>query len=272
MTEEKATNYYVDEAGDLTFFDKRGRIIVGKPGVSQLFMVGVAHLPQPKQAAIKLQLLRQYLLADPYFKDVPSMKPESKKTSLCFHAKNDLPEVRREVFKLLPTLQPKVQVAIRRKQDLAHTAKQSFKQFKRKMNINAIYDDLVKRLFKNLLHKADENHIICAVRGDSARQQALEEAIQKAQKNFHKKWNISVNNKILIRTAYPPESPGLQVIDYYLWALQRMLERGEDRFFQLLAPGFRLIMDLDDTRNNHYGQWYSDKNPISLQKIKPIAG
>ena len=88
MNEEKVINhYYVDEAGDLTFFDKRGRIIVGKPGVSQLFMIGVAHLPNPKQAAAELQQLRHGLLSDPYFKSVPSMQPESKKTCLKSDAK-----------------------------------------------------------------------------------------------------------------------------------------------------------------------------------------
>ena len=41
------------------------------------------------------------MLADPYFKDVPSLQAEEKKTALLFHAKDDLPEVRREVFSLI---------------------------------------------------------------------------------------------------------------------------------------------------------------------------
>jgi hypothetical protein len=40
-------------------------------------------------------------LADPYFKGVPSMQADAKKTALFFHAKDDLPEVRREVFRVL---------------------------------------------------------------------------------------------------------------------------------------------------------------------------
>ena len=51
-----------------------------------------------------------------------------------------------------------------------------------------------------------------------------------------------------------------------------MFERGEDRFFHLLAPAYRLVMDLDGTRNNPYGEWYSDYNPLELKKIKPVAG
>ena len=49
----------------------------------------------------ELAALRAQLLSDPYFKGVPSMLPEAKKTALFFHAKDDLPEVRREVFKVL---------------------------------------------------------------------------------------------------------------------------------------------------------------------------
>jgi hypothetical protein len=62
------------------------------------------------------------------------------------------------------------------------------------------------------------------------------------------------------------------VVDYYLWALQRLMERKEDRFFTLLAKDFRLIMDIDDTRAKPYGQWYSDQNPLMLQKIMPATG
>jgi len=72
--------------------------------------------------------------------------------------------------------------------------------------------------------------------------------------------------------AYPSEYAGLQVIDYYLWALQRLFERGEDRFFNLVAKDYRLVMDLDDKRNKPYGEWYSDANPLELKKIKPAAG
>ena len=66
--------------------------------------------------------------------------------------------------------------------------------------------------------------------------------------------------------------PRLQVVDYYLWALQRMLERGEDRFFERLRPAYRLIMDLDDTVSKPYGEWYTDDNPLTLENMLPPAG
>ena len=271
MAEKRpVNNYYVDEAGDTTLFNKRGHTIIGKEGVSRVFMVGVAYLPDSKLAHHELEKLRDKLLADPYFKGVPSMQPEAKKTAICFHATDDLPEVRREVFKLLPEFGAKVQVAIRRKEYLVKTAR-LLHQRKTKISPDDIYDDLVKRLFKTGLHTAKKNRIVFARRG-KVRRRALENAIKKAKINFEKKTGICFDSETVIFSAYPSQYAGLQVIDYYLWALRRMFERGEDRFFRLLAPAYRLVMDLDDTRNKPYGQWYSDANPLELEKIKPVAG
>jgi hypothetical protein len=272
VNEDNIKHYFVDEAGDLTLFDKRGRIIVGCVGVSNFFMLGVADLPDPIHANVVLSKLRKQLLADPYFKGVPSMQPKSKKTAIHFHASKDLPEVRREVFKILTQIDVKIQVIIRRKMELALTARSAYQKYGKKFSPNDAYDDLVKRLFRNLLHKADENRIVIARRGKSPRLKALRNAIDKAKVNFQEKWDIQSESQITIQAAYPYQFAGLQIIDYYLWALQRLYEQQEDRFFDMLAPRFRMIMDIDDKRNKPYGEWYTDHNPLTVQKIKPSAG
>ena len=71
----------------------------------------------------------------------------------------------------------------------------------------------------------------------------------RAKRNFTARWGIAHDKPTLIDSAYPSECMGLQIVDYYLWALQRLYERGEDRFFNLVAKDYRLMMDLDDTRN-----------------------
>lgn len=267
--EQKINFFFVDEAGDLTLFNKKGQILVGNEGVSKCFIVGFTYIPNPRLVKFELEKLRKALLADPYFKDVPSMQLQSKKTALLFHAKDDLPEVRREVFKLLPQFNVKVQVAIKRKGELALFAKQMFDLTNQKIKENEIYDELIKRLFRNVLHKAQENVILFARRGVSNRNIALEQAIQNAKRNFEIAYNKKSDKPVKIYSSYSHESYGLQVIDYYLWALQRMFEKGEDRFFELVKNDYRLIMDLDDTRNKPYGEWYSDSNMLALKKLKP---
>src|SRR5665809_25888 len=108
-------HYFVDEAGDMVLFDKKGRISVGRGDVPRCFMVGLVDLPDPAAAHAKLEDLRSSLLAEPFFNTAPSMRPESNKTAVFFHAKDDLPEVRYEVMKLLPSFGAKVIIGIRRK-------------------------------------------------------------------------------------------------------------------------------------------------------------
>ncbi len=63
----------MDEAGDMTLFNKKGKIIIGYEGVSKCFMVGFAWVEDPHLAMDLLEKLREELLKDPYFKNVPSM-------------------------------------------------------------------------------------------------------------------------------------------------------------------------------------------------------
>ena len=94
-------HFFVDEAGDPTLFDAKGRILVGQDGCSETFIVGKLGVEDSAALHAALEQLRAALPADPYFKRVPSMQAERGKTARVFHAKDDVPEVRREVFKLL---------------------------------------------------------------------------------------------------------------------------------------------------------------------------
>jgi len=130
----------------------------------------------------------------------------------------------------------------------------------------ALYDELVSRLFRNVLHKADENRIMFARRGKNDRREALESAIQKAKLRFSQKWGVGHDRPTSIDAGHPWENVGLQIVDYYLWAVQRLYERGEDRFFRAVQSDYRLIMDIDNKENKPYGEWFCDRNPLTLDK------
>jgi hypothetical protein len=264
-------HHFVDEAGDTTLFNRKKHSVLGREGVSNYFMVGVAFIPDPVALDNALSRLRADLLADPFLNRIPSLQPERRKTAVTFHAKDDVPEVRIRVFQLLTTFEIKIFVAVRTKKVLADEAR-SIYRFGRRISENEIYDDLFSRQFRNRLHLADVNEIVVARRGSKDRTKALMVAIHKAQTSFSAKWGEREFGKVRLRTAQPSESAGLQAIDYFLWALQRLYERREDRFFAPLARHYRLIMDLDDTRRRPYGEWYSDSNPLTLEKLKPVTG
>jgi len=132
---------------------------------------------------------------------------------------------------------------------------------------------MVKTLFKEALHKADRNVIVFARRSKRAREKALAEAIERAKANFERDTGMPSDRPTSIISSVPSESCGLQAIDYFLWALQRLYERGEDRYFEYLAAHYRLIMDFDDRRSGkRYGTWYSDQNPLTGGRIMPVTG
>ena len=103
--------------------------------------------------------LRFALLADPYFAGVPSFRPGRKQTALGFHARDDVPEVRYAVFKLLAE----------RKDDLRFHAVVADKTViaaqeieKRRLDPqaryqkNSLYDDLIRQLYRKFHRIAGE--------------------------------------------------------------------------------------------------------------------
>jgi hypothetical protein len=80
----------------------------------------------------------------------------------------------------------------------------------------------------------------------------------------------TIDRPTTITSSTPSETACLQVVDYFLWALQRMVERREDRFFALLAAKYRLVIDRDDDRRFGYGEYYNAKYPLTLEKLMPV--
>lgn len=259
-------HYFVDEAGDPNLFKKHGKSIVGQDGCSKFFILGIADVEEPEIVATELEAFRQRLLSDPYFKGIPSFDPAQRKTALMFHAKDDLPEVRREVFSLLLKHKIRFYAVARDKQVILNKieAHQKLKPTY-KYHPNQLYDRCVSRLFKERLHKHDGYMIHFARRGSSDRTDALERALEAGRLNFRKKWGITGTSPIEIKAAQPYEVVCLQVIDYYLWAIQRLFERGEDRFLQLVWSQAGLIHDVDDTREIEYGVYYTQRKPLTAE-------
>ena len=262
-------NYFVDESGDGVLFNRKGRVVVGMGGCSRFFILGLVDIPEPDALGRDLDNLRTRLLADPYFKGVPSMQPEARKTARVFHAKDDLPEVRREVFSLLTQHPVRFFAVVRDKRKLLEYVRQrGERDASYRYSPNELYDYLVRRLFKDRLHKDDEYQICFARRGKADRTAALLAALQAARSRFSQQWGIISRAPTHVMPATPERCPGLQVADYYLWALQRLYERNEERYVALLWSSFSLVHDLDDTREAQYGVYYSKKRPLTLAAIK----
>jgi len=263
----------VDEAGDGNLFDRKGRVIVGTEGCSRFFMLGLADIEDPAAVGAELDELRARLLADPYFNGVPSMQPEARKTALAFHAKDDLPEVRREVFSLLLRHDVGFFAVVRDKTKVLEYVRQRNERGPGyRYHTNELYDHLVRRLFKERLHKDDRYQVYFARRGNRDRTQALSEALLVARQRFTEQKGTASAAPIEVVPTTPRSCPGLQAVDYFLWGLQRLYERREERFVQLLWPTVRLVHDVDDTREAGYGAYYTKRKPLTAAALGGVPG
>jgi Protein of unknown function (DUF3800) len=270
-TESK--HYFVDEAGDPTVFGARGQVLVGSAGCSRFFILGLADVEEPMKLAADLAALRTRLIADPYFRGVPSMQPEQRKTVLLFHAKDDLPEVRREVFELIRRHAIHFSAVVRDKLAiLAYVRRRNEADQDYRYRPNELYDFMVRRLFKERLHKYGAYRVCFARRGRADRTEALTQALDIARRRFAEEQGIAVDVAIDVVPASPVQEGALQAVDYFLWALQRAFERYEDRFLRLLWPQCSVVIDADDSREKGYGRYYTRQKPLTAAALKEAEG
>jgi hypothetical protein len=213
-----------------------------------------------------LTQLRIELLNDPYFKKIPSMQPERKKTAISFHAQNDLSEVRREVFRCLMNHDLRFYAVVRDKMDLlAFVQQENERNTEYKYNGNELYDTLVVELFKDHHPMGKNVHVCFSTRGNKSRNKALRKAIQDAEIEYEKIFSFEWEANITIQSTVPKYKAGLQAVDYYLWALQRFYERREERFIEMLWSQVGDIIDLDFLDKGRKRVFFRKSRPLNLK-------
>ena len=265
---------FVDEAGGSTLFGgQRGSgMIVGNEGCSQYFIMGKLEVHDPESVSRALAELHQTILNDPYFSGVESFKPERRKTALGFHANNDLPEVRFQVFNFLKGQGDRIRfhaVVADKRVIAAQEQKRRETDSAARYDPNSLYDGLIRSLFskRHTLSKSESYKVCIAKRGKSDRNAALRQAIGHAENDFEKTfgfrrgtWHIEVSS--------PEQTNCLQAVDYFLWAVQRFYERKEDRFLNLLWPQIGEIHDLHLDKKAS-GAFFSGKDIPTLETAFP---
>lgn len=259
-------HHFVDEAGTPTLFARRRKAIVGQEGCSNYFILGALDIDEPETVERGLADLRARLLADPYFKGVPSMQPEKLRTAAFFHAKDDPAEVRYEVFKLLVTYPVRFRAVVRDKHRvLADVAERNRSEPDYRYNENELYDSLVSHLFRWGFHQGDHFRIRFARRGKSDRTAALTTALSHARTIYEQHFGITGRASVEIIPSRPKDSGGLQAVDYFLWALQRLYEHDDDRYWEFVRSKAAVVYDMDDRRKNPFGVYYRGENPLTKE-------
>lgn len=261
MKQPKRTHcwYFVDESGDPTFFDRRGNCVVGQQGCSPILILGFIQTYNPSPIRSALGGLRSEIAADSYLTAIPSLA----KTLRAFHAKDDCPEVRYQVFKVIARLDFRAQFVVARKIERVFRNRFACSQ-------TAFYDELASKLFRSVLHRHTHNHICFAQRGSRKRQKPLVRAIRSGIREFEEKWQTEVKTEVKIDCQSPAGEPCLQIIDYLNWAVYRAFTRREMRYYQAIEEKVDLLVDLYDT-DKYPGSFYHSKNPFHIEKASPLV-
>jgi hypothetical protein len=269
-----SVNYFVDEAGDTTLFGRHGKVMVGTEVVSRFFMVARLEVSDVQALESDMAALRAELLSDPLLNSVPSMQVAAGKTALFFHAKDDIPEVRHAVFKLLLRHELRISVVVKDKQSLLAEVRQreaANPAYRYKADGHDVYDDLIGRLFNRFGQFGVNRHVIFAVRGNKPRTESLKTVLDQIDAGFADDFGFAPHGTTTVHSSYPSLTAGLQACDYLLWALQRFYERNEERYLQAMWPKFAFVLDLDlpapKTRGKpaRAGVEFNEKHPLSLK-------
>lgn len=269
-TETSIRHYFIDEGGDGTLFSRKGKVLIETEGCSRFFILGLLEVPDPTVLQHIFDELRGRLMSDSYFEGVPSMQAEERKTAVAFHATDDLAEVRMEVFRLLRDTEGLrfFAVVTDKRRVLEYVRERNEGNPDYRYHPNELYDYLVRRLFKQRLHQSSEYRITFSKRGKSDRTDALREALQSAQNRFAEQHNVTSDTFLQVSQARPKDQASLQSVDYFIWALQRLYELGEERYVNYLWPAFRLVHDIDDRREAGYGVYYTQKKPLNAAALE----
>lgn len=268
MNNNKLMDYhrFLDEAGDTTFYGKGKKNIIGTNGVSNTFILGMVKIKDPlDEVREKINALQEKISKEEYY-HVPSVLKKINKNGYYLHATDDLPEVRKEMFDLIKTINCSFEAVVGRKNIERYETKHKGRE-------EYFYADLLSHLLKNKLlrHKKLVMHI--SERGKSTKNHNLELAFLKAKQRFSKNNNKEMKTNIVFNVNYPTKDPLLNLADYFCWTIQRVFERGEVRYYNFLKEQIKLVIDLYDTKKYGNCKNYYDnkKNPLTVKnKISPL--
>lgn len=258
---------FLDEAGDSTFYGKGKTNIIGQTGVSYSFILGMVKFKEPIETLReKIITLQNSVVDDPYFQ-VPSILKKAAKQGYYFHATDDLPEVRKLFFDLIKEVKCSFEAVVGRKSIEFYETKHKGKQ-------EYFYADLLSHLLKNKLSKEKKLIIHISDKGNSTKHTNLNLALAKATQRYKSSSGIEekpVLANVVFEVNYPTAEPLLNVADYFCWAVQRVFEKGETRYYDHVKDKISVVIDLYDQKNyKDWNNYNGPKNPLtSKNKISP---
>lgn len=264
--EIKITHRFPDEAGDTTFYGKGRKPIIGQAGVSLTFGLGMLKVNEDLQfARQKVIELQHRIEQDNYLNVIPSIRKKIASGGFYLHATDDPPEVRQLAFQLVKQIDCSLEMMVARKIPLMFRLKHNSRE-------SEFYADVLSHLLKNKLASGHKYVLNIAHRANSTSNRNLQAALEKARGRAQKKHaQNDLTSLVVFNVQNPRTEPLINVADYLCWAVQRVFEKGETRFYDYMLDKISLVVDIYD-REKYEGNrnYYKRANPLTqVNKISP---
>ena len=170
------------------------------------------------------------------------------------HAKDDIPEVRKAAFELIRSINCNFEAVVARK---------SYHIFenKHKSSEAEFYADLLSHLLKNRFNKYDRLVLNVSERTRCTTSNNLQKGLDKALAHVRPRAPKRAEKcKVVFNVQKPTIEPLLNIADYFCWAIQRVFEKGETRFYDYISHKISVVWDIYDFEGAATGLNYYSKN------------
>ncbi len=247
--------YYVDESGDPNFLGRGKKDLLATGMASAYFMVGYLELESPQELNHRFTAIREELAADEFINVIPSVHHSLR----CFHANKDCREVQERVFKALKAVDFRFHaVVITKRMD----------QFLGKFQGQRgnLYGYMVERLMEQRLHLYPAIDIYFAKMDSVINEENMWLALEHAKARMLAKYPQVEHGAIHFFMQQPHQLAGLQAVDYCLWAIHRVYNHRDFRYYNFLQDKIGLVHDLSYGKE-YYGTYFNKAKPLTRERF-----
>ena len=246
---------FIDESGSPQFYGKGKRPLWTEPGFIPIICLGMIVTDNRENLRKSVQDFQSHVLNDPLFNSIYSVS----KPGWYLHARADHSDINLKTTEFLRQLDGiKFSAVIGRKNP---------EIFINKHNGNALefYFDLIHKLLELDHLQADTNyHLFLSHRQNNTEKRFTEVFKEVVKAKSMKSEEIRFSCSIVQSCDFPEMS----VVDYFLWALQRYILKGERRYFAALEKHCEQILDVYE--NGGVGKLYGANDSFTLEKASPF--
>lgn len=244
---KKTTYVFIDESGKPEVFSAKGKNLV-KEGHASKFLV-ICAVRSCDQLSLQRQItdFKSQLLND---KELTKIFSSSYALDN-FHANHDYPEVKERFYQFITTLKIKIDV-------LAVDKLKCYYWLQREPG--RLYGFMCGQLLKHICHQAKSTEIIFSRKDSKLKlRQELEIEVERVRLNYLQK-NPDLKTDFKLQYFYNPHYThgGLQIADYIAYAVFKLFEVGDDKYYKIIKNKIGRIHDICNKK------YFTQRNPLQL--------